>query len=133
MKLLDTTFLVHYWGGDPETRHYLERHADEEFITTTLNIKEIAVGRALQGQYDPHEIRSTFEWVDIVPFRIDHSFVAGQFEAALHRMEGVNQDKINALAGDLLIAAVANAAGATVVTKNTDDFEFFEGVSVESY
>jgi predicted nucleic acid-binding protein len=32
-----------------------------------------------------------------------------------------------------LIAAVAKATGATVVTQNTDDFELLDGVSVESY
>lgn len=133
MKLLDTTFLIHYWGGYDGVRTYLEAHEGEEFITTTLNIKEIAVGRALQGELDPLEIRSTFDWVRVVPFDIDASFVAGELEATLHRDDTINQDKINALAGDLLIAAVAKQRDATVVTQNTDDFEAFDGVSVESY
>jgi len=33
----------------------------------------------------------------------------------------------------LLVAAVARETGATVVTEDVDDFEVFEGVSVESY
>jgi predicted nucleic acid-binding protein len=133
MKLLDTRFLIHYWGGREEVQGYLEAHDDEEFITTALNIKEIAVGRALQDALSPAEIRSTFEWVRIAPFDVDASFVAGELEAALHRDESTNQDKINALAGDLLIAAVAKQWNATVVTENTDDFESFDGVAVESY
>ena len=133
MKLLDTTFLIHYWGGHDSVRRYLEAHEETEFVTTALNIKEIAVGRALQDELSPREIRSTFEWVRVVPFDIDASFVAGELEATLHRDETVNQDKINALAGDLLIAAVAKQRGATVVTENTDDFEAFDGVTVESY
>ena len=102
-------------------------------MTTTLNIKEIAVGRAIQGKLDPVRIQSLFDWVPIIPFRGEHAFVAGELETELHRHEGVNQDKINSLAGDLLIAAVAKEIGATVVTRNTEDFEIFDEVSMEPY
>lgn len=133
MKLLDTTFLIHYWAGRKDVRDYLERHEESEFSTTTLNIKEVAVGRDLQGKLDRHEILSTFEWLDIIPFQTEHAFVAGQLEADLHRDESVNQDRINSLAGDVLIAAVATETGATVVTENRDDFEVIDDVSVETY
>jgi len=133
MKLLDTTFLIHYWGGVDEVAEYLESNEQKEFITTTLNVKEIAVGRELQGKLDRDEIRATFDWVTIVPFDIEHAFLAGEMEAQLRREETVNQDKINPLAGDLLIAAVAKEQNATVVTENTEDFGVFDGVSVETY
>ncbi|MUV90129.1 PIN domain-containing protein [Halapricum sp. CBA1109] len=133
MKLLDTTFLIRYWAGEDDVRAYLEGHEEAEFATTTLNLKEIAVGRELQGKLDREEILATFEWVRIVPFSIDHAIAAGELEAALHRDESVNQDNINALTGDLLIAAVARERGATVVTENVEDFESFDGVAVETY
>jgi len=133
MKLLDTTFLVHYWGGIEAVSAYLEANEEHEFVTTALNLKEIAVGRALQGALDRHEISSTLEWVTVVPFGADHAFLAGELEAQLHRDPAVDQDKINVLTGDLLIAAVARERNATVVTQNTDDFELFDDVSVESY
>ncbi|MFC7114773.1 type II toxin-antitoxin system VapC family toxin [Natronoarchaeum sp. GCM10025703] len=133
MKLLDTTFLIHYWAGRQAVADYLERHEQEEFVTTTLNIKEIAVGREIQGKLDAVKIQSKFEWTTILPFQMEHAVTAGELEAEFHRDETVNQDKINSLAGDLLIAAVAREEGATVVTQNTDDFERFDGVAVESY
>ena len=133
MKLLDTTFLIHYWAGNKSVEAYLETHDEEEFVTTTLNIKEIAVGRAIQEKLDPYEIHSTFRWTTIIPFQAEHAFAAGKLEAALHQDESINQDKINSLAGDLLIASVAKEVGATVVTQNTDDFEIFDGVSVDTY
>ena len=133
MKLLDTTFLIHYWAGRESARDYLERNEEFELTTTTFNIKEIAVGRALQGKLDRHEILETFEWVNIIPFQTEHAFLAGQVEAELHRDESVNQDKINSLTGDVLITAVAKETGATVVTENKDDFEFLGDVSVETY
>ena len=133
MKLLDTTFLIHYWAGRKAVEDYLETHKKEEFVTTTLNIKEIAVGRKLQGKLDPVEIQTKFEWTTILPFQVEHAFVAGELEAKFHQDEKVNQDKINSLSGDLLIGAIAKEAGATVVTRNTDDFQLLDGVSVESY
>jgi len=133
MKLLDTTFLIHYWAGREGVRDYLERIEEFELTTTTLNIKEIAVGRALQGKLDRHEILETFEWVNIIPFGTEHAFLAGQVDAELHRDESVTRGKINSLTGDVLIAAVAEETGATVVTENIDDFEFLGDVSVETY
>ena len=133
MKLLDTTFLIHYWAGTEDTGSYLNTHEDEAFITTTLNIKELAVGTELRGDIDVSDIIPTFEWVDVRPFRTEHALIAGGLEAKLHRDERVNRDEINALAADLLIAAVALDAGATVVTRNTEDFERFDDLDVEAY
>lgn len=62
MKLLDTTFLIQYWAGNENTKEYLTQNEESEFITTTLNIKEIAVGRELQGKLNRHELLSKFEW-----------------------------------------------------------------------
>ncbi|PSQ25289.1 VapC toxin family PIN domain ribonuclease [Halobacteriales archaeon QS_9_68_17] len=134
MKLLDTTFLIHYWAGEERTREYLERHADDnEFVTTAINLKEIAAGKELQSQFNQNEIRSTFNWVEVIPFDSEHAFIAGQLEADLRRDDTVDQDKINALVGDLLIVAVAKQRGAPVVTQNEDDFAMFDGVTVETY
>ncbi len=132
-KLLDTTFLIHYWRGLDKIADYLEKHEESKFITTTLNIKEIAVGRALQEKLDQYEISSTFNWIDIIPFDINHAFHASKLEAKLYQNPDINQDRINSLTGDLLIAAIAKEKKATVVTQNTDDFELFDDVYVESY
>lgn len=132
-KLLDTTFLIHYWAGRDAVKEYLEAHEDTtDFVTTAINFKEIAVGRELQGKFDPAEIRSRFEWVETVPFTTDHAMLAGQMEASLRADDEVNQQKVNELAGDLFIAAVAKELNAPVVTRNLDDFELL-GVPVETY
>lgn len=133
-KLLDTTFLIHYWAGRDAVKEYLEAHEEtSEFVTTAINLKEIAVGRELQGSFDPAEIRSKFEWVEAIPFDSDHAMVAGQMEATLRKNDEVNQQKVNELAGDLFIAAVAKNLNASVVTRNVDDFEMLDGVAVETY
>ena len=42
-------------------------------------------------------------------------------------------ETMDSLVGDLLIAGVARAIDAPVVTHTVEDFELFEGVSVERY
>lgn len=131
MKLLDTTFLIHYWGGAEATAEYLDAHDGHEFVTTAINLEELAVGRAIRGDLDRNEIASTFDWVTVLPFTADHAYVAGTLEAELRRSD-VDPERLNALAGDVLIGAVAEAEGATVVTRNVEDFELLD-VSVEPY
>ncbi|MFB6299925.1 MAG: type II toxin-antitoxin system VapC family toxin [Halobacteriales archaeon] len=133
-KLLDTTFLIHYWGGEDVVNEYLSTHEDTaEFMTTAINLKEIVVGRQLQGAFDRTEILSTFEWVDIVPFDTETAFLAGQLESSLQQNPAINQDRINSAMGDLLIAAAARQYNAPVVTRNQTDFALFGGVEVETY
>ena len=101
-------------------------------MTTTRNLKDRRRSGAA-GSVDAEEIRWTFGWLSVVPFDAKHAFLAGQLEADLRRRDGVNQDRINALAGDILIAAVAKGANAAVVTQNVEDFSLFDGVSAETY
>lgn len=132
-KLLDTTFLIHYLAGRDSVASYLDAHEeDTAFLTTTINLKEIAVGRRLQDELDPAEMRATFDWLEIVPFRPEHAFAAAKLEAPLHADEATNRDEVNSLAADVLVAAVADAADATVVTRNQSDFERL-GVDAETY
>ncbi len=132
-KLLDTTFLIHHWGGRESVRSYLERQPDgTEYVTTTVNLKEIAVGRKLTDEFDPVEIRSQFEWVRFVPITPSIAWEIAEIESQLYRDEAIEQDRINALAGDAIIAGAASELGATVVSNNVADFRLL-GVPVEAY
>ena len=133
VKLLDTTFLIHHWGGRPAVREYLEAQPEgTEYVTTTLNLKEIAVGRKLMDEFDAAEIRSQFDWIRIVPITTEIAWEIADIEAPLHRDEETNADRINALSADAIIAGAASELGATVVSNNVDDFRAL-GVPVESY
>ncbi|WP_135364880.1 type II toxin-antitoxin system VapC family toxin [Halosimplex halophilum] len=134
MKLLDTTFLAHYYRGDARIESFLEAHEDEEdLVTSTVNVEEIAVGvHAVENDPSLESILAELGWLTVFPFSPDDAFAAAGIEADLHADDTVAQDRINALAGDVLIAGVAENRGATVVTENVDDFEAL-GVPVESY
>jgi predicted nucleic acid-binding protein len=131
-KLLDTTFLIDYWAGTEAVRTYMESQEAAEFCTTALNVKELAVGRRLQGAFDDATLRATFDWLDVLPLTTEMALTASEFEAALHRSDAYTRRQIDGLAADLLIAAVAATHDATVVTRNDADFDPFP-VAVESY
>lgn len=133
MKLLDTTFLAHYYRGDQRVESFLDAHGDEEdLVTTTINVEEIAVGVHIVGD-DPTmaDILSDLGWLTVLPFEAEDAFAAAAIEADL-LADDVDADRINALAGDILIAGVADRRDATVVTENVADFETL-GVAVEGY
>ena len=132
-KLLDTTFLIHHWGGRETVRAYLEAQpATTEYVTTTINLKEIAVGRKLVGAFDPLEIRTQFEWVQVVPITPAIAWETAEIEARLYEDEEINQDRIDALTADAIIAGAARELDATVVSNDVDDFRSL-GVPVEAY
>ena len=132
MKLLDTTFLVDYERGADAVAEYLEANGAAEFVTSTLCIEELAVGNHVVGDPTRADVLAPYGWLEVVPFRVDHAVAAGEMEAELHDDESVNRDSINAVIGDLLIAAVARTMDATVVTNDGEDFDRFD-VAVEGY
>jgi predicted nucleic acid-binding protein len=133
MKLLDSTFLAHYARGADAVSAYLTEHEDEQFVTSTINVKEIAVGAHLIGNPTLEEILTDFGWVDIRPFSAEHAYFAGEIETQLQADPEIRQDRINSLMGDILIAGVATAFEAPVVTRNVEDFKLFDNISVETY
>jgi predicted nucleic acid-binding protein len=137
VKLLDTTFLAHYYRGDPRVESFLDAHEstaeDEDLVTTTVNVEEIAVGiHTVEDDPTEADVRSDLGWLTILPFETSDAFAAAAIEAELLADETVDRDRINALAGDILIAGAADRHDATVVTENVDDFEQL-GVAVEGY
>lgn len=127
--LLDTTFLIDYLGGSDDVRRFLEAHEDEEFATTAMNYKEVAVGLRLDDAFDPERLAAAFEWLDVVPVASEHALAASAFEAELSRSDNHTRRAVDAATADLLIAGVAEAEGMTVVTRNVDDFERFVPVT----
>jgi len=132
MKLLDTTFLIDYLSGDAGVESYLETHEDTDLVTTTINIKELAVGARMAGDGGKHDLLSRFGWLRIHPFTVDHAIRAGQIESDLRADGAIPSERIDDLTGDILIAAVAADADGTVITRNTTDFELL-GVDTERY
>jgi len=133
MKLLDTMFLVDHQRGDESVARFLEDHEErgETLVTSSINLKEIAVGKFLVEETTPsaEEVLADFGWLEVEPFSRKHALEAARVEAELRDSDDYEPE----LAADILIAGVARSLDTPVVTRNTDDFEKFDGVSVKEY
>lgn len=131
MKFLDTTFLIDHQNGDPRVQSYLGEHEDETFVTSTLALKEVAVGRFIVQTPPPcqQEIRDDFRWLRVEPFSLSHALSAAEIEADLRHADRFHES----LTTDILLGGVAKTLNAPVVTQNTRDFKPLIGVSVETY
>lgn len=127
--LLDTRFLIDYLDGSDGVRRFLEAHEGDEFATTVMNYKEVAVGQRLNDAFDPQAFSAAFDWLDVIPITSEHAVPASAFEAELYRSDDHTRRAVDAATADLLIAGVAEAEGMTVVTRNVDDFERFVPVT----
>ena len=123
--LLDTTFLIDYLDGSDGVRRFLEAHEEDEFATTAMNYKEVAVGWRLNDSFDPAELSSAFDWLEVVAIATEHAVATSAFEADLYRSSEHTRRAVDAAAADLLIAGAAEAEGMTVVTRNVEDFDSF--------
>jgi predicted nucleic acid-binding protein len=133
MRLLDTTFLVDHQRGKEDVARFLEDcdDRDETLVTSSINLKEIAVGKILVEEPTPtaEDVLADFGWLEVEPFSENHALEAALMEAELRESDDYEPE----LAADVLIAGVARSLDVPVVTHNTSDFETFEDVSVEDY
>ena len=100
-------------------------------VTSSINLKEIAVGKILVEEPTPtvEEVLADFGWLEAESFSQRHALESARIEAELRGAGSYEPG----LAADVLIAGVARSLDAPVVTRNTSDFEKFDGISVEKY
>jgi predicted nucleic acid-binding protein len=132
MKLLDTTFLVDHQRGKEEVAEFLkeQKTEGEELVTSSINLKEIAVGKMTVEEPTPsfEEVLSDFGWLTVQAFDEEQALETARIEAELRESGEYDPD----LSADILIAGVARSLNCPVVTRNLSDFEQI-GVETEDY
>lgn len=128
MKILDTDLLIGFVRGSKDAIAAVAA-AGEEAATTTINAAELYDGAA--GSTRPVEGLRLAEHVlallPVLPFGPRAARAYGELAGA-RRRAGLGGGPM-----DLLIASVAAAEGATVVTRNVKDFQGHKGVKVEPW
>ncbi|WP_225334004.1 type II toxin-antitoxin system VapC family toxin [Halomicrobium urmianum] len=118
MRLLDTSVLARW--GDPDRKGevvpYLQDHADERFVTSSLIIFEFF--RPVKRRDNRRQVQSWLGRVldDVEPFTESASMTAAGVESRLREQDAALEMR------DLLIAAHARELGATFVTCDSGDF-----------
>ena len=129
MKVVDSTFLLGHARGEQAVGDYLTEHSEETVVVPTIVFQELAVGEVLARDESKQAIRRDLGPFSVRPFTDDHAYHAAQIEADL-REEG---DYDPVLKSDILIGGVGRSLGIPVITRNTDDFALFAGVTIETY
>lgn len=127
--MLDTNILS-YLARDPNgpIAKAIAKVGDDAICASIITVAELRYGCAKKGSAKLlRQIEAILEGVDIIPFDIPADTAYGGIRAELEaagKLIGPN---------DLLIAAHAQAVGATLVTANVDEFTRIRGLKVENW
>ncbi len=128
MKLLDTTFLVDFLRGKPETKKIIEQ--EEILLTTQINMFEVLVGMFYKNEKPEKFLKTKFMFSNIRVLPIEDMGIirAAKISGDLMQTGKMIDDC------DCLIAGIAlSNKVSTIVTRNKKHFSRIEGIKVETY
>src|SRR5262245_24561628 len=137
MYVLDTDTLSRLRSDDQRLREHRERIAPTELATTVITRIEILQGRfdSVVKAADGEELLRAFAWLARSEELLGQLTILPIDEAAAAEFDRLRQNKkLKKIGrGDLLIAAIALAHRATLVSRNLRDFRQVPGLSVENW
>jgi tRNA(fMet)-specific endonuclease VapC len=128
MHLLDSNICIAILNGDPEARQRIRTLGARTIGLPSIVVAELAYG-AWKSQSKSQALAKIFDLIAdhrVVDFDEAAAQQYGRIRAALHRtgqLIGPN---------DLLIAAIALAHDATLVTRNVREFARVDGLKIET-
>ncbi len=128
MKVLDTDVCIEILRGNDQVRQWRGATLDR-VVTTWITACELAYGAA-NSRYPDRNQALASEFLSSLPildFDLPSALLFGRHKARLRRSGASVAD------ADLMIAAIALAQGATLVTGNTRHYERFEGLNLEDW
>jgi tRNA(fMet)-specific endonuclease VapC len=136
MTLLDTDILSLLLAGNPMVLARLRR-AEEDLAITVITKVEILRGRFdfLLKASDGDQLQRAQLWLEQTEVRLDHWAVVRVNAAAAAEFDRLRQLKTLKKVGraDILIASIALAHRATLVTRNLRDFRLIAGLILENW
>jgi len=128
LKVLDTDVCVELLRGNP--RVLAQRQATPDRVATTwITACELAYGAANSGYPDKNRTLVTefLSTLPILELNLPGALLFGRHKARLRRNGASIAD------ADLMVASIALACGATLVTGNTRHYDRFEDLPLEDW
>ncbi len=128
MRLLDTDVCIEILRGNAQVLQR-RRSTLDRVATTGITACELAYGAANSRAPEPNQTLVTefLSTLPILDFTLAAALLFGHHKARL-RASGMTVAD-----ADLMIAAIALAQGATLVTGNTPHYERFQGLRLENW
>jgi tRNA(fMet)-specific endonuclease VapC len=135
--ILDTDTLSRLHSGTPHLEQHMDRFDPGEVVTTVITRIEILRGGfdfALKAQ-DGQQLRRALEWLQRSEELLARINILPLDDAAVEVFDTLRENKKLKKIGraDLLIASIALACRATVVTRNLRHFQQVPGLPVENW
>jgi len=135
LYILDTEHLSLYERGNVQVRTRLAQTPYQQIALTAVTVEEQMRGRLAQIRAAKTELAhiQAYQWLcDTLDIIKDFAIINYDLPASVH-YESIRQQKLRVGTQDLRIAAIALAAGATVVTRNQSDFGQVAGLSLDDW
>ena len=124
--VLDTNTLIYYFKNQGQVAQRLAAISPQEIIVSTIVLFELQVGiaKSTSPAKRIQQLQQFLSRVSLVPFDRDAALAAATIRAQLEQ-HGMPIGPI-----DVLIAGVAIARQATIVTRNVGEFSRVSGLSI---
>ena len=129
MKLLDTDTCIGVLRGRPEVLSRYARVRGDEIVTTWVTAGELFFGaaRSVDPESNARHVGEFLTTLPVLGLDFAGARVFGELKALLRRQGNIVAD------ADLLIASIALAQGAIVVTGNERHFDRMPGLEIENW
>jgi tRNA(fMet)-specific endonuclease VapC len=126
MYVLDTNTLIYYFKGQGQIAANLAQIPNQEIIIPTIVLFELQVGIAKSNSpaKRTQQLQQLLNQVNLVSFDRDAAFAAAKIRADLEQ-KGTPIGQM-----DVLIAGIAVALQATLVTHNVNEFSRVSGLTI---
>jgi tRNA(fMet)-specific endonuclease VapC len=134
--LLDTNVISDYVRGQPQVEIHITQHQKADLAISTITIMEIEEGFLLSSRSrERYELltRNFIKDIHVLPFDQEVALMAAQWRVLHSRSHPKTGSAVPSSNEDLMIAVTALTFGLTLVTHNTSDFVFFEGLELENW
>ena len=129
MYVLDTNTLIYYFKNQGQVAQRLVEISPQEIIISTIVLFELQVGiaKSTSPAKRIQQLQQFLSRVNLVSFDRDAALAAATIRAQLEQ----NGTPIGPI--DVLIAGVAVARQATIVTRNVNEFSRVSGLSIMNW
>ena len=129
MYVLDTNTLIYYFKGQGQVAQNLANVSPQEIAVSTIVYFELQVGiaQSTSPAKRTQQLQQLLSRVNLIPFDGDAALAAATIRAQLEQ-QGTPIGPI-----DVLIAGVAVALEATLITHNVNEFSRISGLAVADW